>query len=115
MFKELLLPFLLARKGSVQRCTRDIGNNCFWSTCPVGIKSMTISRCHSIEICVSSYPKEFGRLEAIASLDAYRITKFQILQNIFLCYYLIFEEFEKEFLSQNFLLVAWAGVINRFI
>ena len=45
--------------------------------------------------------KRFGRLEAVASLDAYQITKNQILQNSFFCC-LIFEEFEKEFLNQEF-------------
>ena len=45
--------------------------------------------------------KRFGRFEAIASLDAYQITNYQILQK-FIFYYLIFEEFTKEFLNQGF-------------
>ena len=46
--------------------------------------------------------KRFGMLEVVANLDAYQITKNQILQNSFFCC-LIFKEFEKEFLNQNFL------------
>ena len=47
------------------------------------------------------YRKGVSRFEAVASLDVYQITKNQILQNSFFCY-LIFEEFEKEFLNQEF-------------
>ena len=43
----------------------------------------------------------FGRFEAIASLDAYQITKYQNLQKFIFCY-LIFEEIEKEFLNHGF-------------
>ena len=45
--------------------------------------------------------KGFSRFETIASLGAYQIIKNQILQNSFFCC-LIFEEFEKEFLNQEF-------------
>ena len=45
--------------------------------------------------------KGFGRLKVVASLDAYQITKYQILQKFIFCY-LIFEKFEKELLNQGF-------------
>ena len=56
--------------------------------------------------CVFGYRKRFGKLEAIASLDAYQATKYQVLQKL-IFRYLIFEEIEKEiFKSGIFLLIA---------
>ena len=47
--------------------------------------------------------KRFGGLEAVASLDVYQITNYQFplkTHHFFCC--LIFEDFEKKFLNQEF-------------
>ena len=64
-----------------------------------------ILKYYGLGTCVFGYRKGFGKLEAVASLDAYQVTKYQVLQKlIFRC--LIFEEIEKEnFKSKIFLLM----------
>ena len=67
-----------------QKCFREMGN--FGQHAP---------RYHGLGTCVFGHRKSFGRLETVASLDAYQITNYQFLQKIHLFVCLIFEEFER--------------------
>ena len=67
---------------------------------PQGIKDdFKVSR--SWGLCFWSL-KEFGRFKAITSLDVYQITKCQFFQKLIIFCCLIFEEFVKKFLNQEF-------------
>ena len=57
-----------------QKYSREMGN--FWSMClEASIK--LILECHDLRTCVFGQREGFGKLEAVASLDAYQITKYQ--------------------------------------
>ena len=87
-------------KDKAQKYSREMGN--FWSMClEASIK--VISEYHDLEILCFWSLKRFGFwLEVVSSLDAYQITNCQFISKThhFCC--LIFEEFEKEFLNQEF-------------
>ena len=60
-----------------QRCFREMGN--FGQHAPRH-QSKVISRYHGLGTCIFGHRKSFGRLEAVASLDAYQITNYHFLQ-----------------------------------
>ena len=73
-FKGLLISSSLARKGYDSKGSREMGS--FQSTCSkASIK--VISEYHDFGTGIFGHWKGFGRLEVIASLDAYQITKYQ--------------------------------------
>ena len=57
-----------------QAYSREMGN--FWSVCPEALIKVILER-HDLGTCVFWSLKGFGRFEAITSLDAYQITKYQ--------------------------------------
>ena len=102
------------RKGMAQKCFiyvrkekgygskgfRKMGN--FRSTCPQGINQGDFRVSGFWDLYFWSF-KGFGRFEAIASLDAYQITKYQTLQKLIIFLLSDFRRIrEKEFLNQEF-------------
>ena len=79
-----------------QKCYREMGN--FGQHAPRH-QSKMISRYHRHETCVFGHRKSFGRLEAVASLDAYQITNYQFFFKNSSFLLPDFEEFEKKFLN----------------
>ena len=78
-FKGLLIPLLLAKEGYDSKGSREMG--IFWSTCSkVSIK--VISEYYGFGTCIFWSLKGFGRLEAIARLDAYHKTIWGCLQHV---------------------------------
>ena len=81
-----------------QKCFRKMGN--FRSMCSKTLIKVILGY-HDLGILFCSL-KRFGRFETVASLNAYQITKYQFFQKLVIFCCLIFEEFEKEFLNQEF-------------
>ena len=115
LVQGLFLSFLSKERIMAQKYSRIDGQ--FWSTCPKApIK--VISEYYDYGTCVFGHWKGFDGIEVVANLDAYQITKYQILQKfIFLCS-LISEEFEKEFLNRGFSHIlprqAWSKSLFNF-
>ena len=75
-----------------------------------------ISEYHDLGTCVSGHLKGFGKLETVASLDAYQITNYQFLSKLIIFRCLISEEFKKKVSKSGFSWpIAWEGVIKWFI
>ena len=105
---KLFISFLSKERIMAQKCFREMGN--FWSTCP----RHQFSEYHDLGILCFWSLKRFGKLEAVASLDAYQITNYEFLQKfIFIC--LIFTKFEKVSKLGVLWPIVWAGVIKWFI
>ena len=92
--KGLFIPFLSIRKGyGSKSCShhfyqqdRGYGSKVssrhvqfFFSQRAPRHQSMMILKYHSLGTCVFGYWKGVGRLEAVVSLNAYQITKYQVL------------------------------------
>ena len=72
---RLFISFLL--EDMAQKYSQEIGN--FGSTSPKA-SIRVISEYHDLrDLCFWGHQKSFGRLEAVASLDAYQITNYQFL------------------------------------
>ena len=106
---KLFISFLSKERIMAQKCFREMGN--FWSTCP----RHQFSEYHDLGILCFWSLKRFGKLEAVASLDAYQITNYQFLSKThhFIAWFRrIREEVSKSrILWPN----AWVGVIKWFI
>ena len=76
-------------------------NGQFLINVPQGINQGDFRVSQFWDLCFWSL-KRFGRFEAIASLDAYQIIKYQTLRKLIIFYCLISEEFEKKILNQEF-------------
>ena len=73
---KLFISFLSKEKIMTQKRSREMGN--FWLTCPKA-SIRVISEYHDLgDLCFWSW-RDFGKLEAVASLDAYQITNYQFL------------------------------------
>ena len=73
---RLLVSFLSKGKNMAQKYSQGTSN--FWSTCPKALITV-ISEYHNFrDLCFWS-SEGFGKLEAVASLDAYQITNYQFL------------------------------------
>ena len=97
--KGLFIPFLSARKGyGLKDCQK--WTIIFWSTCPkVSIK--VISEYHGFGVCIFGHWKGLGRFEAIASLDAYQITKYQTLQKLIIFFIAWFSKNSRKRVSKS--------------
>ena len=82
-----------------QKCFREMGN--FGQHAPRH-QSKMISRYHGLETCVFGHRKSFGRLEAVASLDAYQITNYQFLQKLIIFVAWFSKNSRNKFLNQEF-------------
>ena len=99
----------------LKRYSRKMGNCLFYQHAPRH-QSRMILKYYGPGTCVFGHWKGVGRLEAIVSLDAYQIIKYQVLQKLIIFCCLISKEFKKKILkSRIFLAVALAGMIKRFI
>ena len=90
---KLFISFLSKEKIMAQKRSREMDN--FGSTCPKALIRV-ISEYHDLRDLYFWSSKGFGRLEVVASLDAYQITNCQFISKShhFCC--LIFEGFEKQ-------------------
>ena len=94
---KLFISFLSKKKVMAQKRSREMGN--FWSTCP----KHQFSEYHDLGILCFWSLKRFGRLEAVASLDAYQITKYQFFQKLVIfCVAWFPKNLINKFLSQEF-------------
>ena len=97
-FGQMVVHVISVQKKMAQKCSREMDNFIFGQRAPRH-QSRIIWRYYGLMTCVFGYWKGVGRLEAIASLDAYQITKYQVLQKLIIFYFLVSEEFEKEILK----------------
>ena len=92
--------FLSTKRGySSKVSSRQVIFLCL--TCPVAIKSRTISRCQGLRFVFLSFKRVW---QARSCSESWRISNYQISDptktHFFCC--LIFEEFEKRFMDQKF-------------
>ena len=59
-----------------QKCSREMGNFCQHAPRHQSGRFQNIT---ILETCVFGYREGFGKLEVVASLDAYQITNYQFL------------------------------------
>ena len=78
LVKGLFMSFLSKERIMAQKCSREMGNFLFGQRAPRH-QSRMILKYYGPGTCVFGYRKWVGRLEAIASLDAYQIIKYQVL------------------------------------
>ena len=110
---RLFISFLFKERIMAQKCYRKMGN--FLSTCPkASIKDdFKASLFWNLRFWSS---RGFDRLEAIASLDAYRIINYQFLSKT---HHFLLPDFqiiwEKVFKSGILWLITRAGMIKKFI
>ena len=95
---KLFIPLLSTKRVMAQKYFREMGN--FRLICPKTLIKV-ISGYHDLGILFCSL-KRFGRIETVASFDVYQIIKYQFFQKLVIFCCLISEEFEKEFLNQEF-------------
>ena len=97
-----------------QRCPQDMGSFLFGQRAPKH-QSRMILKYHSLKTCVFGRWKGFSRFEAIASLDAYQITKYQILQKLIFLLPNFWRIRERNFQIRNFLARCLGNMIRWFI
>ena len=101
-------------KDRAQKCSWEIGN--FSISLPRGINQGQFWNVIVLWLVFGWWKGFFGRLEALASLDAYQITNYQFLSKLIIFRCLIFEEFNKKVSKSGVSWpIAWKGVIKWFI
>ena len=98
-FKGLFTSFLSARKGLWLKGVLKTWAVFFLVNVPQGNQSRMILKYQSLGTCVFGRWKGFGRLEAIASLDAYQIS--DLTKTHFLIAYFL-KNSRKKILNQEF-------------
>ena len=69
------MSFLSKKKIMAQKCSREMDNFLFGQRAPRH-QSRMILKYYGLGTCVFGYGKGVDRLEAVASLNAYKITKY---------------------------------------
>ena len=103
LVKGLFMSFLSKERIMAQKCSREMDNFFFGQRAP-RYQSRMILKYYGLVTCIFGYWKGVGRFEAVASLNAYQITKYQVLQKLIIFCFLVSEEFEKEILKSGIFL-----------